>query len=274
MKLPKINYKEFSKTRDTIQHYSQLLGIVKSKYLPSQKNADEHSLSLYAKGFTTGTIPLETKDGTKTLDLNINLEEHKLDIVHDNVTDAIELDSQSISSFTKSFLKIINAIGLNDFEIADKFYSEEKLTYDKDEVKKIWNILRQIHFLFFELRGGTLFETSNVNFWPHHFDMALLIFSGNIIEGQDPQNWSYSREQMNFGFSTGDEGIQQPYFYITAYPFDEKKFNLKLPNFARWQKEGWNGIVIEYDQLLNFNATKNDLLSLFNHLLKSNFQNK
>jgi aminoglycoside/choline kinase family phosphotransferase len=79
---------------------------------------------------------------------------------------------------------------------------------------------------------------------------------------------------MNFGFTSGDDGVGQPYFYVTAYPFDEKLFEIELPVFARWQKEGWKGVVVEYDQLLNYSVTENDLISLMKNLLEQNFTKK
>ena len=274
MKLPNIDYKEFSKTRNTIQLYAQLLSAVKGKYYPHQKNWEEFSLKTYAKGFTTGPIPVETENGFEALDLNLNLVEHKLKLFFGSSRDEIDLKQNNIKSFTTEFLEKIRSYGITDFEPEEKFFSEENLTYDKSEVKKLWDVFRQIYFLLLKLRGSTLFETSNINFWVHHFDMALLVFSGKLIEGQDPQNWDYSREQMNFGFSSGDNGVGQPYFYITAYPFDENIFEIELPVFARWQNEGWKGVVVEYDQLHNYSGTENDLISLMKNLLELNFTQK
>ncbi len=271
MKLPNIDYKDFSQTRNTIQLYAQLLSALKGKLVPHQKNWEEFSLKTYAKGFTTGPIPVETENGIEALDLNLNLIEQKLKLFFGSSRDEIDHQQNNIKSFTDEFVSKIKSYGITDFEPDEKFYSEENLTYDETEVKKLWDTFRQIYFLLLKFRGTTLFETSNINFWAHHFDIALLVFSGELIDGQDPQNWDYSREQMNFGFSSGDDGVGQPYFYVTAYPFDEKLFEIELPVFARWQKEGWKGVVVEYDQLLNYSVTENDLISLMKNLLEQNF---
>lgn len=274
MKLPKIDYKEFSKTRNTIQLYAQLLSALKGKLVPHQKNWEEFSLKTYAKGFTTGPIPIETDNGIEALDLNINFIEHKLKLFFGSKRDEIDLHQNNIADFTNLFLEKTSSYGIEDFKPEEKFFSEDELIYDEAEVKKLWNTFRQIYFLLLEFRGSTLYETSSINFWAHHSDMALLVFSGNIIESKDPQDWDNSREQMNFGFSSGDEGVGQPYFYITAYSFDEKLFETDLPGFARWQKEGWKGVVIEFDQLHNHSVTNDELLSLFKNLLQQNYQQK
>lgn len=271
MKLPKIDYKEFSKTRNTIQLYAQLLSAVKGKYFPHQKNWEEFSLKTYAKGFTTGPIPVDTENGFEALDLNLNLIEHKLKLFYGSSRDEIDLQQNNIKSFTGEFLEKIKSFGIADFEPEEKFFAEENLTYEKSEVRKLWDLFRQIYFLLLEFRGSTLLETSNINFWAHHSDMALLVFSGKIIEGKDSQDWDNSREQMNFGFSSGDDGIGQPYFYITAYPFDEKLFETDLPGFARWQKEGWKGVVVEFYQLNSKSSSAETLINFFEDLIKINF---
>lgn len=271
MKLPQIDYKEFSKARNTVQLYAQLLSAVKGKYVPHQKNWEEYGLKVYAKGFTTGPIPAQTDNGAEALDLNMNLVEHKLKLFFSDKRDEIDLHQKNIKSFTEKFLEKISVYGLKDFKPEEKFFAEDELIYDEKEVKKLWDIFRQIYFLFLQFRGSTLFETSNINFWSHHFDMALLVFSGKIIDGKDPEDWDNSREQMNFGFSSGDEGVGQLYFYITAYPFDDKLFEIELPEFARWQKEGWKGVVIEFDKLYKLSDSSEKLLSLFKELLAKNF---
>ena len=82
--------------------------------------------------------------------------------------------------------------------------------------------------------------------WPHHFDLAVVWFSGRKVPGQDPNDPEYSNEQMNFGFSTGDSGTPEPYFYATAYPApdgwmendlpDEMKEKFRLLLESRWEK--------------------------------------
>jgi len=66
---------------------------------------------------------------------------------------------------------------------------------------------------------------------------------------------------MNFGFSTGDDGIPEPYFYITAFPFPDDLSRLKLPSGASWNSS-WKGVVLPFDKLVSWREPENDLLSL------------
>jgi len=269
--LPQIEYNKFSNTRDSIQLIAQLVSAIKGKIIPHQKNWEEYSLKVYSKGFTSSAIPMQTQSGIEALELNINLIEHKLKIFYKNFRDEISLEQSTILNFTNIFVEKLNSYGIEIAKQDAKFYANKNLTYDKSESEKLWNLFRQVYFLFLKFRGTTLFEASNINLWPHHFDLALLLFSGKLVDGQEPSNWDYSREQMNFGLSSGDSGIQQPYFYVTAYPFDEKILKMELPKYAEWHTQGWQGLAIKINQLENQNEIMQKLNSLFTTLLNANY---
>ena len=105
--------------------------------------------------------------------------------------------------------------------------------------------------------------------WPHHFDLAMMWLPGEKIPGQDPADEEQSDKQMNFGFTFGDGGIAEPYFYITAYPLPEAFPGLTLPAGTRWHTEGFSGAVLLYRDLLNSADPEAYLLDLWNTLLSA-----
>ena len=88
---------------------------------------------------------------------------------------------------------------------------------------------RAVSAAFAEFRAGIPEETSPLMVWPGHFDLAMMWLPGEKISDQDPQDEEYSDKQMNFGFTLGDEGIPEPYFYVTAYPLADAFADLDLP---------------------------------------------
>jgi len=72
---------------------------------------------------------------------------------------------------------------------------------------------------------------------------------------------------MNFGFTFGDEGIPEPYFYITAYPLPEVFPGLSLPPGTKWHTEGFSGAVLPYRSLLENTNPADYLVGLWNGLL-------
>jgi len=90
---------------------------------------------------------------------------------------------------------------------------------------------------------------------------------GEKISGQDPNNEELSDKQMNFGFALGDDGISEPYFYITAYPLPEAFADLDLPAGAVWNTEGFSGAVLCYQALLKRSDPKSELIDLWEFLI-------
>ena len=78
---------------------------------------------------------------------------------------------------------------------------------------------------------------------------------------------------MNFGFTLGDAGIPEPYFYITAYPLPEAFPDIALPDGTRWQSEGFSGAVLLYRTLLENADPAAYLVGLWNNLLSAGRQN-
>lgn len=258
-----LDLKSWKPTLDKIQAYAQLLSDIKSKFTPHQKNWEEFSLKVYAKGLTTTPIPVEIKDGVEALDLNLNFVEHKLKIFLGRERLSKDLDKHTIKSFSLELAKTLNEFGVSYELPPEKFEDESNHSYKLTNVETYWNILRQIYFIMLHFKGELLEETSNINFWPHHMDLALLVFSGRIIPGKDTSDWDNSREQMNFGFSPGDTGITEPYFYITAFPFPDGVLKKSLPGNSYWQHEGWKGAVMKYSSLIEDDFPGKSLLGFF-----------
>lgn len=71
---------------------------------------------------------------------------------------------------------------------------------------------------------------SPVRVWPHHFDIATLVALD-------------SERSINVGLSPGDEGIPDPYFYVTPWPRPQSD-PPPAPGAGRWHTEGWFGAVL------------------------------
>ncbi len=95
----------------------------------------------------------------------------------------------------------------------------------------------------------------------------MLWLPGDKIPGQDPNDEEYSDKQMNFGFVFGDDGIAEPYFYVTAYPLPDGLAELELPPGTDWRSEGFSGAVLLYETLAREPDPNAYLLRLWTSLL-------
>ncbi len=121
--------------------------------------------------------------------------------------------------------------------------------------------LSLIDAVFRSFAAGLRGEILGPQLWPHHFDLAVLWLSGRQVPGEDPQDEEAADESMNFGFSTGDEGISSPYFFATAYPSLDGLSRPQASSGGRWHAEGWQGAVLDYADLARAEDPRARLLS-------------
>jgi hypothetical protein len=93
--------------------------------------------------------------------------------------------------------------------------------------------------------------------------MSMSWFSGRLVPGKDPNDVDASKEQMMFGFSTGDKNIPDAYFYVLSYPVLEELSNINLPNDAKWNNEGFQGGVMMYEAFNNSENPEEKLLTFY-----------
>lgn len=85
---------------------------------------------------------------------------------------------------------------------------------------------------------------SPVRCWPHHFDVASLITLDAGVGAEEARS-------IGVGFSPGDGSYDQPYFYVTPWPYPDAT---NLPSLAAgmdWHTSGWTGAVLTAERLLS-----------------------
>lgn len=76
--------------------------------------------------------------------------------------------------------------------------------------------------------------------WPHHFDMATLMTYPGATEA--------ATKYLGVGLSPGDGGYEEPYWYITPYPYPDVAKLPELP-VGGWHTAGWVGGVLTASQV-------------------------
>lgn len=82
---------------------------------------------------------------------------------------------------------------------------------------------------------GKKLEVSPVRCWPHHFDIATLI-------SLDPGGGEHARS-VNAGLSPGDESYNEPYFYVSPYPYPAAAKLPRLSRLGHWHTKGFTAAV-------------------------------
>ncbi len=136
----------------------------------------------------------------------------------------------------------------------EKFTDSSDQTYDPATASEIFRSYSLVDIIFKKFKGTITLETSPVQLWPHHMDIAFTIYT---------QSTNTDLEQVGFGYLTGDESVPEPYFYISPWPEIEDIDKVKLLDYAHWNTEGWQGVVLKYADLINKDDPSE---TLFNHL--------
>ena len=259
---PPLPLAEWQATRTTLHGYAQILGAIRGSLSPRQKHSGHRSLLVAGSGLTTTPIPGPASAGPLTFELLLDLAVHRL-VITSNRGHEVQhrLQGQSLAEFTDQVLTGLALMGANITLDRSPFSSAEAGAYDVGAVERFWQALSQVDQVMRRFRGELRGETMPVQLWPHHLDLAMLWFSGRRVPGHETDKPQNADEQMNFGFSTGDEGIAEPYFYATAYPLPAELPNAKLPDGVTWHSQGWQGALLLYSTLVGAPDAEERLLN-------------
>jgi hypothetical protein len=262
---PPLPLDEWRATRDTIQGYTQVVGKIRRAMTPHQRHWFHINLRTAALGLTTTPI----RNGNIAFELLLDFTGHQL-VVSTSTGDwaEVDLDGQSAQEFCEEVTRALDEIGIA-VDIDSEQFNDDDGTYDPDYVEDCWQALSQIDLVLKEFLGQLRGRKGPVSLWPHHFDLAGLWFTGRLVPDQDPDDEETADQQMNFGFSTGDEGIPEAYFYITAYPWPDGLENTTLPSPVRWHTQGWKGAVMTYADMIAADNPREALLDFLRTVQKA-----
>lgn len=249
---------EWQATRDTIQTYAKVLGKVRRALTPPHKHWYHVSLRVGATGLITSPIPA----GDKTFEMVLDLTTHKV-VINTSHGDVWQkpLTGQSAATFCDEALAALAAMGVTPDIDRSLFEDTTPGSYVREQAETYWRAISQLDAVFKQFKGELRKETSPIQLWPHHIDLAMLWFSGRLVPGTDPADEENADEQMNFGFAPGDEGIPEPYFYITAYPLPDGWLETELPADAEWYTASFKGALMKYAALVEADDPGEKLLS-------------
>jgi hypothetical protein len=241
-KLQVLNLDDLRLTRDHLRDAAQVLGSLQRAFLPPHPRDWQHGLEIMMRGPSTQAFEAggETRRGGIDLVRNVvrldgtgwALDEYGGPELLKNVR--VWLESRGI----KAELETPQFAGR-----PDQFDPEQAGAY----AQALWWLEERFRHLKASLTEGV---TSPVLLYPHHFDLSLSWFPFD------------DERQISLGWSTGDETVNEPYLYQTAYPEPAGFTELALPDGAYWQKDGFSGAILPYAALQSA-AQPKDLFDTF-----------
>ena len=262
---PALDPMAIGSTRDALHAYARLLGAWLKNSRPKRKHWWHASLRPSLNGLTTGVI-----SAGADFEIELDLRDSSLIARIANGEQLSEsLVGQPATVLAAKLQQFVGANGVDEgvFPAEIEEGPGGYPGYSDEQANEIAGALSAIAAAMQCFRAGIREETSPIQVWPHHFDLSMVWLPGDKVSGQDPNNEEYADKQMNFGFTFGDEGIPEPYLYVTAYPEPAGLSAHPLPVGTEWRSDGFNGAVLPYRLLVEQQDPKDYLLQLWNGLL-------
>ena len=106
--------------------------------------------------------------------------------------------------------------------------------------------------LLLEPLSNAYAEASRLRCWPPHFDYATL------LSFQDATDTSV--KSIGIGFSPGDHHYNEPYWYVTPWPYPDSQDVLpELDGHGFWHTDNWLGAILPCNTFTPESAAKQEL---------------
>ena len=263
-KFPALNAAALDATRRAVHGYARVAGSWTKSARRKRKHWWHASLRPSLFGLTTGVIY-----GDTDFQLDLDLAACRLNIRTCSMGHSVALSGQSSADVADVIRRELLGAGVDAALAPDTdFVTDETYAgYSADQSTLMHRAIGSVAAALEDLRATIREEKSPIQVWPHHFDLSMIWLPGGKIAGVDPADEEYADKQMNFGFAFGDEGIPEPYLYVTAYPLPEALPTVKLPAGTVWKSDGFSGAVLLYRDLVASNDPHAYLLDMWTTML-------
>lgn len=254
---------EWKETRDTLQKYCRLVGAIRETLSRPLPRSLHTNLLIGKKGFTTSLIPKNEQSPDQLFEVVIDLI-HKRLRIESNYRESlyISLTGQSLNALCDETCSLLTDLGIKPPLERPSFLEGHRGMFDTKQVKTYWHTASKVNRIMKKIRSELKGETTPVQLRP---DDLNIFFAGFNTEAG---NNVYPEEQIEFGFSTGDELIHEAYFYIATFP-DAGKVEMFFKKEKRIEIAGKpQRAVLSYSNLLKNKDPENAVTGFFNCVKK------
>jgi hypothetical protein len=99
-------------------------------------------------------------------------------------------------------------------------------------------------------------NASPVRVWPHHFDIATLVTL-------DPGKGSEEARSINVGMSPGDDTYEEPYWYVSPWPYPRDPGLPELESGGHWHTEGFLAAVLPAGRIVEAGGEQEAVVQSF-----------
>jgi hypothetical protein len=221
-------------TRLGLHRASQVVGGVRRALAAPEPNWTHLGLRIIPEGLTMGTLA-----GLGSMDLRFA--DGLIVLLQEGKQHSLSIKGVTQQSLADAVEALLHSTGHAVKIDRSKITSTDTLTINPTQAAGYARALSYIGDGLGSFRASLPGEKSPLVVWPHGFDASFLWFAGEASE---------KSPHLNFGFSPGSEGFDDPYLYVYAWPMPEGLLSITLPHGARWYQGAWTGLVLDYSNLI------------------------
>lgn len=241
---PALPYEEWRPTRDTLHMYTQVIGKLRLALSPFEPQWGNVPLYVSARGLRTPPIPVDLR----AFDAELDLIDHELVLrSNDGRVERRPLGG-SVAEFYEDVMRALKrmdidvAISVMPSEVPNPIpfpVDRTHETYDGGHAARFQQVLSRVDTVMREHRAHFRGRTSPVQFFWGTFDLALLRYSGKVVEVPVDagviMRYGGDAEGICGGWWPGDERSPNPQFFAYGYPSPQGIADARvLPSAAAW----------------------------------------
>jgi hypothetical protein len=175
------------------------------------------NLLLTSCGFTTSQLLKNASPPIQAFEIILDVINQRLRI-ESNYREPlfVALTGQSLSALCDETCSLLSDIGITPPLERPSFLEGIRGRFESNPLVNYWKAVRTINQIFTNIRNEMPGEISPVQLRPDDFTLILTSFDNVINDGN-----SSLTEQIEFGFSTGDENNPEANLYVSISPDSE-----------------------------------------------------
>ncbi len=253
---------EWGKTRDTLHKYCRLVGAIREALSNPLPDAIHTNLVLCRKGFTTSAMYKNESSPEQTFEVILDVKNKKLRI-ESNYREplSIALTGQSLNALCDETCSLLTDIGIKPPLERPSFLDGTQGTFDPKPITAFWKIITTTNNVLKKLKSELTGKTSPIQLRVDNFTLSVLWYCKKVFR-------DLPVEQIEFGFSTGDEKLGEACFFIKAFP-EAATLKEIIPDRKnlRLSKDG-SEMILLYSEILNIPDGEEKLLEFYRRVLK------
>jgi hypothetical protein len=259
---PPLTLSDWKETRDTLHKYCQLVGAIREVMTKPLPNALHTNLLLSKKGFTTSPILKDDSSTDKLFEVILDVQHRRLRI-ESNYREPLNvaLTGQSLNALCDETCSLLIDIGINPPLERPSFLEGVRGQFSSTPVKAYWEAVSSTNRVLKKIKAGLKGETSPILL---HVDVLTLSLTWYCKDFLDIP----SLEQLDFGFSTGDEKFRDTHFFISSFP-DRRALKKIIADENRYLfTQDESEMILPYSDVLKANNSEQSLLDFYRSVYK------